>query len=259
MPAIRPADGGLAGRPERALERRPVGTVGTSGLLRARRPARPSGPARGRRREAPLARRDGSDDRLQACQACPQLWKGAYGSLDPRRRAGGRAPSRRSSGPPRGLPVLPQKVRGLARQAGRLSLTGTGAAVLEPVRGRLLGPWYPHVRVQWSDTGTGTEFSWMAGVAPLPRGHELSLGDGRPRTGPSRRFRREIMAGPVWFVEAGFDDLRVRDIKLRGLGRSSRGDRADLSSTTWPSSRATGSVCASAFVAALTERRPARR
>jgi len=176
-----------------------------------------------------LWRGDGSDARL-SLQAYPQLWKGAYGSIDLSVAPGAEFVPGSSAH----LEVYQSflKKYEVSLGAGRLSLTGTGATVLGASVAAYLGPWYPHVRVQWSDAGTGTEFSWMAGVRRfLADTSYLWATVGRGTRTFEAGSVEEIMAGPAWFVEAGFDIYILRDIKLRS-SVTHRSETGGLSSTT---------------------------
>ena len=176
-----------------------------------------------------LWRGDGSDARL-GLQAYPQLWKGAYGYVDLSVAPGAEFVPGSSAH----LEVYQSFLERceVSLGAGRLSLTGTGATVLDASAAAYLGPWYPNVRVQWSDTGTGTEFSWMAGVRRfLADTGYLWATVGRGTRTFEAGSVEEIMAGPAWFVEAGLDVYVFGDIKLRGLV-SHRSETGGLSSTT---------------------------
>jgi YaiO family outer membrane protein len=161
-----------------------------------------------------LWREDVSDERL-SLQAYPQLWKGAYAYLDLAAAPGADAVPG-SSGH---LEIYQSFLKRyeVSLGGGRMSLTGSGATVLNASGAAYLGPWYPNLRVQWSDTGTGTEFSWSAGLRRFLAGASYlwaTVGYG------IRTFEagsvEEILAGPAWFVEAGFDLYVLKDIKLRG-------------------------------------------
>jgi YaiO family outer membrane protein len=161
-----------------------------------------------------LWRADGSDARL-SLQAYPQLWKGAYGSIDLSVAPGAEF----VPGSTAHLEVYQSFLKRyeVSIGGGRMSLTGSGATVLNASGAAYLGPWYPNLRVQWSDTGTGTEFSWSAGLRRFLADASYlwaTVGYG------IRTFEagsvEEILAGPAWFVEAGFDLYVLEDIKLRG-------------------------------------------
>jgi YaiO family outer membrane protein len=160
-----------------------------------------------------LWRADGSDNRF-SLQAYPQLWKGAYGYVDV-----SVAPNAAFvPGSTAHLEIYQSFLKRyeVSFGGGRLSLTGTGAAVLDGSAAAYLGPWYPNVRVQWADTGTGTELSWSAGLRRFL--HDASylwatVGHG------TRTFEaasvEEVLAAPAWFFEAGFDIYILKNIKLR--------------------------------------------
>lgn len=161
-----------------------------------------------------LWRGDGSDDRF-SLQAYPQLWKGAYGYVDAAVAPGAAF----VPGASVHLEIYQSFLKRfeVSLGGGRLDLTGAGATVLDGTAAAYLGAWYPNVRVQWSDTGTGTEFSWSVGLRRFLAGASYlwaTAGHG------TRTFEagsvEEILAGPSWFAEAGFDIYVLRDIKLRG-------------------------------------------
>ena len=155
-----------------------------------------------------------SDDRI-GLEVYPQLWKGAYGYLDL-----GFAP---------GADVVPGssihfeiyqsflKRFELSLGARRMSFAGSGVTLLATSAAVYAGPWYPNVRIHLADSDTGNGLTWMAGLrryfadasfvwANVGRGAR-TLETGSPE---------EVLAGPAWFAEAGFDIYVLRNIKLRG-------------------------------------------
>ena len=161
-----------------------------------------------------LWRGDASDDRF-SLQAYPQLWKGAYGFIDI-----GVAPNAAFVPGSSARLEICQSIMNrieVSLGGGRLDLTGAGATVLGGSAAAYLGAWYPNLRVQWSDAGTGTEFSWSAGLRRFLAGASyLWATAGRGTRTFEAGSVDEILAGPAWFVEAGFDVYVLRDIKLRG-------------------------------------------
>lgn len=177
-----------------------------------------------------LWRGDVSDERL-SLQAYPQLWKGAYAYLDLAAAPGADAVPG-SSGH---LEIYQSFLKRyeVSLGAGRIKAAGTeGVTVLDASAAAYLGPWYPNLRVQWSDAGTGAEFSWMAGVRRfLADASYLWAAVGRGTRTFEAGSVEEILAGPAWFFEAGFDIYVFGNVKLRGLV-SRRSETGGPSSTT---------------------------
>jgi hypothetical protein len=74
------------------------------------------------------------------------------------------------------------------------------------------------VRVYQADLpGGATEFTWMAGLRRyLAEASYLWAGFGHGARSFETGTVEEVLAGPAWFAEAGFDIYILRDIKLRG-------------------------------------------
>lgn len=94
---------------------------------------------------------------------------------------------------------------------------GGGVTVLAASAAAYWGPWYPNVRVHLADTVTGSEFTWMTGLRRyLSDASYLWATVGRGTRSMETGSAEEILAGPAWFAEAGFDVYVLRNIKLRG-------------------------------------------
>jgi YaiO family outer membrane protein len=163
-----------------------------------------------------LWRGDGHDDRV-SIQAYPQLWKGAYAFLDLAAAPGAEAvPS--SSGRLELYQSLLKRCE-VSFGGGWIKAAGAdGVTVLGASAAAYLGPWYPNLRVQWSDAGAaGTELGWTAGLRRfLADTSYLWASIGRGRQTFEAGAVEEILAGPAWFFEAGADVTVFKNIKLRG-------------------------------------------
>jgi YaiO family outer membrane protein len=159
--------------------------------------------------------RAGGDDDQIGLEAYPRLWKGAYGyfdlSLAP---AAAYLPS--SSLHAEVYQALLTRyevslgIRRTDAAAGAVTMAVASAAAY-------WGSWYPNVRGGWSDTGAGTSFTWMAGLRRYFAGASYAwAGVGRGTRAAETGSVEEVLAGPAWFFEAGFDVYVLKDIKLRG-------------------------------------------
>jgi YaiO family outer membrane protein len=162
-----------------------------------------------------LWRADGHDDRI-GLEAYPRLWKGAYGYFE-------------LSLAPAAVFVPSSSVHAEVYQAlltrYEVSLgfqrTGSAAGAVSMAvvsAAAYWGAWYPNIRVHWAEAGAGTAFSWMAGLRRYFSGASYAwAGIGRGARSLETGSVEEILAGPAWFFEAGFDVYVLRDIKLRGF------------------------------------------
>jgi YaiO family outer membrane protein len=171
------------------------------------------------------------DDRL-SLQAYPQLWRGAYASLDLAAAPGADAVPSSSAR----LEVY-QSFLGTCEASlggGWVKAAGLeGAKVLSASAAAFLGPWYPSLRVQWSDAGAaGTELTWAAGLRRfLAEASYLWISVGRGTRTFEAGSTGEVLARPAWFVEAGADIYVFKDVKLRA-SVARRAESAGPSSTT---------------------------
>ena len=159
-------------------------------------------------------RADGHDDRI-GLEAYPRLWKGAYGYFD-------------LSLAPAAVFVPSSSIHAevyqalLTRYEVSLGFQRTGSAagaasMAVASAAAYWGAWYPNVRVLWAGAGAGTAFTWVAGLRRYFAGASYAwAGFGRGARSLETGSIEEILAGPAWFFEAGFDVYVLRDIKLRG-------------------------------------------
>ena len=159
-------------------------------------------------------RAGGHDDQL-GLEAYPHLWKGAYGYLD-------LSVSPKADFAPTSSFHLEVYQSLLARfevslGARRMNFPGGGVSIYAASAAGYFGRWYSSLRFYSANHATGTEFTWMANLRRYFASDSFvwaGLGRG------SRSFEagsiEEVLAGPSWFAEAGFDIYLFRDIKLRG-------------------------------------------
>jgi YaiO family outer membrane protein len=159
-------------------------------------------------------RAGGHDDQV-GLELYPHLWKGAYGYADlsfaPKAEF---VPSSSLH-----LEVYQSFLTHFEASLGAryVRFPGNDVFVLAASGAGYWGPWYPNLRVYWTDLGTASELTVVAGLRRYFSGTNYvwaNLGRG------TRTFEtgsvEEILAGPAWFVEAGCDYYVLRDIKLRG-------------------------------------------
>ncbi len=159
--------------------------------------------------------RAGGRDDGAGLEVYPRLWKGAYGYLD-------------VSVAPRAEVVPPSAVHVEVYQSfltrfeaslGVRRIAARDGAVLMAVASAAayLGPWYPNVRVYAADAAAGTGFTWMAGLRRYFAGASFVWAAAGRGARPSETGSvEEVLAGPAWFAEAGFDVFVLGDVKLRG-------------------------------------------
>jgi len=159
-------------------------------------------------------RAGGDDDRI-GLEAYPRLWKGAYGYFDLSLAPGARFLPTSSVHAEIYQALLARYeaslgFRRIGSALGDVSLAVASAAAY-------LGPWYPNLRVTWADAQAGTSFTWMTCLRRYFAGASYAwAGFGRGARSLDTASVEEILAGPAWFFEAGFDVYVLRDIKLRG-------------------------------------------
>jgi YaiO family outer membrane protein len=161
-----------------------------------------------------LWRADAADNRA-GLEIYPQLWKGAYGyvdiSLAPKADFAARSSFH--------FEIYQSVLKKLELSAGarRMSFATGGVTVLAGSAAVYAGAWYPSFRVHWADSGTRSDFTWMAGLRRYLTGaNYLWFTAGRGSRSMETAAAEEILTGPAWFGEAGFDLYVLRDIKLRG-------------------------------------------
>ena len=159
-------------------------------------------------------RAGGHDDQL-GLEAYPHLWKGAYGYLD-------LSVSPKADFAPTSSFHLEVYQSLLARfevslGARRMNFPAGGVSIYAASAAGYFGRFYSSLRFYSAHHATGTEFTWMANLRRYFASDSFvwaGLGRG------SRSFEagsiEEVLAGPSWFAEAGFDIYLFRDIKLRG-------------------------------------------
>lgn len=163
-----------------------------------------------------LWRGEGHDDRFSV-QAYPQLWKGAYAYLEL-----AAAPGAESVPGSSGHLELYQSFLNryeVSFGGGWIKAAGTeSVSVLGASAAAYLGPWYPNLRVQWSDAGSsGTDLSWTAGLRRfLADTSYLWVAVGRGLRTFEAGTVEEILSGPAWLFEAGADVYVLGNVKLRG-------------------------------------------
>lgn len=161
--------------------------------------------------------RDGGHDDQFGLEAYPHLWRGAYGYIDlnlaPKAAF---VPSSSFH-----LEVYQSILKRFEASLGvrRMSLPGggDGVTVLAASAAAYWGSWYPSLRANWADTGTGTAFTWMAGLRRfLTDETYVWAGFGRGTRSLETGTDDEVLSGPAWFAEAGFDIYVLESVKLRG-------------------------------------------
>lgn len=157
--------------------------------------------------------RAGGRDDGAGLEVYPRLWKGAYGYFDLSVAPGADAVPRSAVHAEVYQSFLTRfeaslGVRRIAAPDGAVLVTVASAAAY-------LGPWYPNVRMYAAEAGTG--FTWMAGLRRYFAGASSVWATvGRGARPPETGVVEEVLAGPAWFAEAGFDVFVLRDVKLRG-------------------------------------------
>lgn len=166
-------------------------------------------------------RADGNDDQI-GLEAYPRLWKGAYGYLDLSLAPGAEYIPTSSVRAEIYQALLTRYEVSLGFQ--RTGSTAGTASMAVASAAAYWGAWYPNVRVLWADAGAGTAFTWMAGLRRYFAGASYAwAGFGRGARSLETGSIEEILAGPAWFFEAGFDVYVLRDIKLRGYASRREG------------------------------------
>jgi len=159
-------------------------------------------------------RAGGHDDHV-GLEAYPLLWKGAYGYVD-------------LSVAPKAELVPSSSVHAEVYQAllkryevslgvRRTDFAGGAVTMVAASGAAYWGPWYPNVRVSWAGAAAETGFTWMAGARRYFSGASYAwAGFGHGSRSLETGSIEAVLAGPAWFVEAGFDLYVFRDIKVRG-------------------------------------------
>jgi len=169
--------------------------------------------------KANRAWRSGEHDDQLGLEAYPHLWKGAYGYVDLSVSPGADfAPASSFH-----LEVYQSVLRRFEVSLGvrRMNFPGDGITLLAASAAGYWGRWYGNVRALYANPVTGAELTWMAGLRRYFSATNYgwaALGRG------SRSFEagslEDILTGPSWFAELGFDIYLFRNVKLRGsLGR----------------------------------------
>jgi len=159
-------------------------------------------------------RAGGHDDHI-GLEAYPLLWKGAYGYFE-------------ASLAPKAEFVPSSSVHAEVYQAvlkryevslgiGRTDFSGGAVTMVAASGAAYWGPWYPNVRVSWADADAETGLTWMTGVRRYFAGASYAwAGFGRGSRSLETGSLEAVLAGPAWFIEAGFDLYVLRDVKVRG-------------------------------------------
>lgn len=158
-------------------------------------------------------RAGGRDDQI-GLEAYPRLWKGAYGYLD-------------LSLAPEAEFVPASSLHFEIYQslftrfevslgARRMNFPANGVSLVAASAAAYWGRFYPNVRLFWADSDAGTEMTWMAGLRGYFSGESYAWAAfGRGTRSFETGSVEEILAGPAWFAEAGFDVYVSRTIKVR--------------------------------------------
>jgi YaiO family outer membrane protein len=159
-------------------------------------------------------RAGGHDDHI-GLEAYPRLWKGAYGYLDlslaPKAEL---VPSSSFH-----LEIYQSLLTRFEVSLGARTTGFTGGHVSMAVASgaAYLGAWYPHVRLFWAGAEAGASFTWTAGLRRYFTDTSYVWGSfGRGTRWIETGTAEEVLAGPAWIFDAGFDVHVLRDIRLRG-------------------------------------------
>jgi YaiO family outer membrane protein len=156
----------------------------------------------------------GHDDQL-GLEAYPHLWKGAYGYADV--SLAPNAASIPSSSVHLEVYQSVLKRYEVSLGARRMRFATGGVTVIAASAAAYWGAWYPSLRVLHADVGTGTELTWLAGLRRYLTGETyVWVGLGRGARSSETGTAEEVLAGPAWLAEAGFDIYVFNDIRLRG-------------------------------------------
>ena len=162
-----------------------------------------------------LWRAGASDDRI-GLEAYPQLWKGAYGYVDL-----GFAPDADAvPGSSVHLEVYQSVLKRFEVSLGarRMSFAGDGVTVLAASAAVYCrAPGTRTCASSWPTAARGPGSpGWPACAATSPTTSFVWANAGRGARSFETGSAEEILTGPAWFAEAGFDFYVLRDIKLRG-------------------------------------------
>jgi YaiO family outer membrane protein len=159
-------------------------------------------------------RADGRDDHA-GLEAYPRLWKGAYGYLDLSLAPGAESLPSYSFHLELYQTVLTRFEVSLGYR--RTAFEGGGVSTLVASGAAYWGAWYPHLRLSLADTGAETAFNWTAGLRRyLSDTSYVWSGIGRGTRWLETGTVEDVLAGPAWIFDAGFDLCVIRDIRLRG-------------------------------------------
>lgn len=159
-------------------------------------------------------RAGGQDDSL-GLEAYPLLWKGAYGYFD-------------LNLAPKAAFIPSSSVHAEVYQSfltryeasfgvRRIGVAGGSILVVVASGAAYWGSWYPNVRVYRAATDAGAEFTWIAGLRRYFAGTSFVWASvGRGARSLETGTVEEILAGPAWLFEAGFDVIALRGVRLRG-------------------------------------------
>jgi len=173
--------------------------------------------------------RAGGRDDQAGLEAYPHLWKGAYGHFD--LSLAPKADFVPSSSIHVEVYQSVLKRYEVSLGAQWMNFPGNGVFVLAASAAGYWGRWYPNVRIYWADVGAGTELTVMAGLRRYFAGQSFVwAGFGRGTRSLETGSAEEILAGPAWFAEAGFDIYFLKRYKLRGYA-SRREESGGPSST----------------------------
>ena len=161
--------------------------------------------------------RDGGHDDQIGLEAYPHLWRGAYGYFDLSLAPKAAFVPTSSFHLEIYQSILKRFEASLGVRRMGLPGSGDGVTIIAASAAAYWGAWYPSVRVNRAETGTGTSLTWMAGLRRfLTDETYVWAGFGRGTRSLETGTDDEVLSGPAWFAEAGFDIYVLKSIKLRG-------------------------------------------
>ena len=102
-------------------------------------------------------------------------------------------------------------------QGGRVPVDGSPAGGFGPAAGGASGTSGPGASAPADGTGAGAGFTWIAGLRRYFAGTSYFWASvGRGARALETGAAEEILAGPAWLFEAGFDLTALRGGRLRG-------------------------------------------
>lgn len=159
-------------------------------------------------------RADGRDEHA-GLEAYPRLWKGAYGYFDLSLAPGAELVPSSSFHVEVYQSVLTRVEVSLGYR--RTAFDGGGVSTFVASGAVYWGAWYPHLRLSIADASAGTAFTWTAGLRRYFSATSYVWGGfGRGSRSLETGTLEDVLAGPAWILDAGFDLHVLRDFRLRG-------------------------------------------